>query len=254
MREIKNAGLWKSRLLEFDTLLSTNQWALENISSCRHGDVVLALNQTHGHGRFERLWHSPPGKCLTFSVILTPGNPDNILFATASLAAAVATRGALHDLGVQARLKWPNDVVTDKGKIAGILCETEIESTSQIMGIGLNVDLDESDLPRHPLLQPATSIVMETGRSLPPADVLSVVLGHLEHTLDKVSAEGMPFLLKHWNDHDALKGKTITLQPSDGEAIVGIYTGLGPDGRLQLQTDTGKEQSFWSGDISLRKT
>jgi len=249
--QFKNKGMRGGRLLRFNSLPSTNQWALENIHSCRHGDVVWAVRQTAGRGRFQRKWFTPKNTCLTISIIVKPQEPEDYNTSFMGQTAALAVRSTLEKLAIEALLKWPNDVLAGDRKIAGILAERDPRTKALVLGIGLNVNLKSEDLSGVSLLQPVTSMAMERKRTFRPERICAQLLAELEVMLDLVARDGPGSLLDIWSRYDFLKGKPIEIRTHDGSAA-GKYDGLDKDGRLRLIDDAGMKHIFWSGDVSLR--
>ena len=295
---VENAGLWGGRLLIFDSLPSTNQWALDNIGRCRNGDVIRAITQIAGRGRFQREWLSPVNRCLTISVVIktetmearrtsasadpprggkdsppylyhggralspkapSPAKPDRTRRAsptkdgarssTITQTAALAIRSALEKYSINALVKWPNDVLVNGRKIAGILAETEPASGAVILGIGLNINLTAEDLAGVNLMQPATSMAMEKERLFDIEDVCVGLLLKLQETID-AARECATFLVDTWQHYDCLAEKRIQVETGQ-DIICGRYAGLDENGRLRLIDDSGMEHLFWSGDVSL---
>ena len=244
-------GLWGAQLRLFDSLPSTNQWMLDHIRSCRHGDVVRAIRQTAGRGRFQRQWVTPDNRCLTFSVLLDFGASEQWMAPVCGQAAAVAVHAAVESCGVPALLKWPNDVLGRHGKIAGILAERDADSGRVVLGIGINVNLTGADLAAMELLQPATSIRVEAGREFDVEAVLTGVLKDLAAGLDQLRSKGIRRLIESWRERDALTGTRVTVNAA-GAVVTGRYAGLDGDGRLCLVDDAGKNHAFWAGDVSIR--
>lgn len=243
-------GLWGGRLITFESLPSTNQWALNNIGSCLNGDVVRAIVQTTGRGRFERKWLAPANRCLTISVVIMSDVHADHVISTITQTAALAIRSTLEKYSINSLVKWPNDVLVKGKKIAGILAEGEQQSGAVILGIGLNVNLTEEDLAEVDLLQPATSMAMEKGRNFDIDQVCPELLSELEKTIDVAAQEGTSFLVETWKRYDSLMRKRIEVQTHQG-AVSGKYTGLDESGRLRLIDDLGHEHFFWSGDVTV---
>jgi len=243
-------GLWGARLCIFETLPSTNTWAMANIVSCGHGDVVRAARQTAGRGRFEREWIAPEDNCLTISVVLDPAHLNTAPCHGIGLAAAIAARSALERHSIAALLKWPNDVIAGSGKICGILAERDAASGIIVLGIGLNVNLTPNDLAGKELLQPATSMAIEAGSRFSVDDISAYLLRELEDSLDNLAREGMPFVTRTWPRHDFLAGKHIEIRQQNN-IIRGEYLGLAEDGNLRLLDDAGTEHHYLSGDVSI---
>lgn len=249
---VENAGLWDGRLLTFESLPSTNQWALDNIGSCLHGDVIWAARQTAGRGRFLRKWLSPANRCLTVSVVIQPESPDDFMVKTIAQTGALAVRSTLEKYSIKAMVKWPNDVLVNGRKIAGILAESESQAGALILGIGLNVNLVPGDLSCAPLMQPATSMAIEKKRTFDMGDMCARLLSELETMIGLVARERESFLINTWQKHDFLMEKRVEVRTHEG-TVSGKYAGLDKNGRLRLIDDAGQERLFWTGDVSIIK-
>lgn len=167
----------------FETIDSTNReaarWARDGAAS---GSVVVADQQTAGRGRRDRTWFSPRGEGLFFSVILEPGGPPDSLGVT-GLAAAVALHATLTAKGVEASVKWPNDIIIGGRKVAGILSEaTSLPDgrTPVVVGVGVNVGM--SNFPAE-LGQVATSLLIATSELFDREDLLQSILSELDRAM-----------------------------------------------------------------------
>lgn len=145
------------------------------------GAVALTEEQTEGRGRLGRRWHSPTGVSLLFSILLepevdTPRLPELSLVAGQAVAAAIAA-----STDVTPHVKPPNDILVSGRKVAGILAEAR--DGRVILGIGVNVNVPERDLPTEVGL-PATSLLVETGKEVDRAELLVVILERLEQAYD----------------------------------------------------------------------
>jgi BirA family biotin operon repressor/biotin-[acetyl-CoA-carboxylase] ligase len=145
------------------------------------GTTVATDHQTHGRGRLGRIWETPPGRALLFSVLLRP-SPPMALWPELSLVAGDAVAAALREqTGIAARLSHPNDVLVAGRKLAGIL--PEASSGKVVLGIGVNVDQRAEELPDG-TPKPPTSLYAETGRDWPRAPLLAAILLELERRYD----------------------------------------------------------------------
>ena len=145
------------------------------------GAVAATDEQTAGRGRLGREWLAPAGSSLLASIVLRPDVPTANL-PELSLVAGRAVAQALAELaGVLPEVKWPNDVLLNGRKVAGILAEAR--DGRVVLGIGINVSQSPDDLPPRPT-HPATSLLIETGNAVPRADLLAAVLGRLEREYD----------------------------------------------------------------------
>lgn len=251
---IENAGLWGGRLLLFDSLPSTNRWAMDNLSACRNGDVVSAAVQTAGKGRFSRTWLSPDNRGLALSVVLRPPAMKAGPIAASGFAAALAVRDTLAAFDIKAMLKWPNDVIADGKKISGILSELDSASGSIVLGIGLNVNVTGDDLRAAGLENTATSMCISRNCGFAVDDVRTGLISRLQTVFDKVRREGFAWIAAEWARHDWLAGYAIEIQGGRGSARGG-YAGMDADGALCLLDASGSRRVFSAGDVvRLRKT
>jgi BirA family biotin operon repressor/biotin-[acetyl-CoA-carboxylase] ligase len=230
---------WYARLPSTNTFLKERLDVERDLPS---GTVAAAREQTQGRGRREREWLSASGENLTFSVLLRGKyNPRHL--PSASMAAAVAVAELLEKEGLKPALKWPNDVLVNGKKICGILSEGIAGGV--IIGIGLNVNMQRAD---H-IDQPATSILIETGRRRDIDELLGKLLKHLSVRLDEWTQGGFPGIRKNWESKIPNIGKSVTVR--DGEAVrKGILTGFGSEGELLLRDETGAVGAIWAGDLS----
>lgn len=244
--QIRQEGLWGGRLLHFHSLPSTNTWAIQNPDSCGHGDIILADDQTHGRGRFERKWSSARTKSLTLSFIIDSTRFPRIARENCAQVAALAVWQLLSELRIRALLKWPNDVMTPGGKICGILAES-ISDTKIVIGIGINisVQLDAADLA-----SPYTTIQKEADEDVPSSSKLAAKLAEcVSSAFEYCDSSGLEHLLSTWTANDYLAGKSLTVRSASGE-FTGTYAGITEDGLLRLNAD-GKTELFHSGDVTL---
>ncbi len=205
--------------------------------------VVAAREQTQGRGRLDRHWLAAPNENLTFSILLR-GNAEPRKLPAAAMAAAVAVTELLKAEGVRAVLKWPNDVLVGGKKICGILSEGIPEGI--IIGVGLNVNMESAG---H-IDQPATSVLIETGRHRNLDEFLKKLLPFLSVRLGEWELGGFPGVRKPWEQNVPTIGKTVTVHDGDVERT-GLLAGFGEDGELLLKSGDGTVSSVWAGDLSV---
>jgi BirA family biotin operon repressor/biotin-[acetyl-CoA-carboxylase] ligase len=219
--------------LHLRTTTSTNDRARTLAAAgAPHGTVVSAAEQTAGRGRQGRTWSAPPGRALLVSVVLR--DPPTLLPLAAALAVAEIA-------GNEARIKWPNDVLLDGRKIAGILAEGRPQDGWAVLGIGLNVSLRIEDLPRE-LHGTAGTLGLE------PADVeptLQRLLAALERTLALGDAE----LLGAYRARDALDGQEVRWAGGRGRAA-----GIDGEGRLIVDLPGGNRTALSAGEVHLERS
>jgi len=236
----------KFKIQWYDRLPSTNTFLKERLAlepELPSGTVVATWEQTRGRGRRGRDWVSGANKNLTFSILLRGGYEPRQL-PSAAMAAAVAVAELLEAEGVNADLKWPNDVLVNGKKICGILSEGI--SGGIIIGIGLNVNMEDAG----EIDQPATSLLIETGARRTIDDLLEKLLPVLSIRLDEWAQGGFSKVRKKWESKVPTLGKTVTVRDGDAERT-GQLAGFGKDGELLLRVESGELISIWAGDLSV---
>ncbi|HYA48853.1 MAG TPA: biotin--[acetyl-CoA-carboxylase] ligase [Burkholderiales bacterium] len=237
----------------FESLPSTNDTAQEFArAGAAHGTVVVADEQTRGRGTKGRSWHSPRGRGLYASFILRWDDPEGsgTPFSLLPLAAGLAAVEAVHvSTGVEARLKWPNDLVLGRKKLGGILTEAAFRAEGPgraVVGVGLNVNQEDEDFPGE-LKATATSIRLATGR---PVD-LEALLASLCRTLDcwynSLVQGGRERVVRSYEERMAFRVGTRVRVATAGGETAGIFGGLTPEGRLRLESVGGP------GSVSLEE-
>jgi BirA family transcriptional regulator, biotin operon repressor / biotin---[acetyl-CoA-carboxylase] ligase len=207
-----------------------------------HGTVVAAEHQTDGRGRSGRRWEDAPSTALLFSVLLQP--PAGARLPELSLVAGLAVSSALAaETGTRTLVKWPNDVLIEGRKVAGILLEASGDRV--VCGIGINVNQDEDALPTD-TRTPPTSLLLTTGRAHDRALVLAGVLAELERRYDTWVAGGLEPLGVELEQRNALRGRRIRV---DGRS--GVAGAIAADGRLTIALGRGDTVLVESGEVEL---
>jgi BirA family biotin operon repressor/biotin-[acetyl-CoA-carboxylase] ligase len=241
----ENLPAWDPLLLA--ETASTNDVAREHgRRGARGGFVVAAARQTRGRGRLGRTWESPPGLGLYVSLLLRPAlraAEAGQLTILASVAAGDAVEAVT---GLRPRIKWPNDLVVDGRKLAGLLIEAEPQGMAlahAVIGFGLNVRHQAADFSREvrPL---ATSILLATGRLHRRADLLVALLHAFEDRLSR------PFAATReaWAASSLTLGQQVTLTTTRG-VKEGQALGLDESGALLLRTPSGEIETVTAGDM-----
>jgi BirA family biotin operon repressor/biotin-[acetyl-CoA-carboxylase] ligase len=213
--------------------------------------LVVADEQTAGRGRAGRRWFTPPGSALAFSLILRPPAAHSPHHTRMVGMAALAVAEALIARGLEATIKWPNDVLIAGRKAAGILLESVWLGSQvdfSIVGIGLNV---------------ARTSVPQTGQLNFPATSLEEALGALparEQVLHDILARVLPWrarlesdqLLERWQELLAFRGEQVEVTESSGPPLTGRLLGLASDGSLRLLPEDGNPMTVYFGDVRLR--
>ncbi len=212
------------------------------------GSVLAIELQTEGHGRMGRVWHSGLGTALTFSLLWRFSCGLNSLSGL-SLAVGVAQMRALIDLGVQGVfLKWPNDIVTEQGKLGGVLIEAQGEMmgpSAVVIGIGLNFTLPHELAKR--INQPACALDELCTLMPTRSKLLAIILSELARVLRQFERGGFSLLREEWERYHIYQGARIQLKLPNDSIVSGIALGVSDDGELCLETSQGVEY-FNSGE------
>jgi BirA family transcriptional regulator, biotin operon repressor / biotin---[acetyl-CoA-carboxylase] ligase len=232
-----------------DEVNSTNTYLMQN-KNAAHATCVAAHVQTKGKGRRGRTWVSQLGASLTFS-LLWRFQCGAAALSGLSLCVGVALIRALNNLGVSdVQLKWPNDVLVDGRKLAGILIELQgdLEGPSAaVIGIGINLNLPKKVLQR--IDQPA--IDLASIKIIDQNALLGGILKHLADVLSGFETYGFIGLRDEWLGYHAYENKPVRMLLPNGTDVSGVVKGVAEDGILLVETALGL-QRFSAGEISLR--
>jgi BirA family biotin operon repressor/biotin-[acetyl-CoA-carboxylase] ligase len=236
----------------FGAATSTNDLARRMIRE-RPGRnlLVLAESQTAGRGRKSREWFSPPGVGLWFSLALWPKLDAAALSSIGLVAAVAVAAGVRSAVGLEARVKWPNDVWIDNRKICGILSEMEEVGGRRcaIIGIGINVNQREVDFPVE-LRETAGSLRMFTGSTVDRVTVLKAVLDELAQRDPRFNAEGFAPFQTEWENLSFMPGRRVRISTGD-DVIEGTVLGITATGALRVLDRANKTHEILSGDVEF---
>ncbi len=246
------AGLPVTQIRWFDEIGSTNDqalaWALEDAPD---GALVAADCQNQGRGRFDRKWETYPGAALAFSLIFRPTALEQSRLALFSPLGALAVRQSLEDLGLQAEIKWPNDILIARRKVCGILAEAVWQGQqvqSVVLGIGINV-MPEAVPKSGEALFPAGSIEEALGHPIDRFDLLRSVLAAVFEWRKEFDH---PEFHSAWRRALAFQGEMVQIEANGSTPLVGRLEGIDQDGNLILQLSDGQTRLVMVGDVHLR--
>lgn len=205
-------------------------------TSLPEGALVVADHQTAGRGRLGRTWEAPVGTALLFSVLLKP--PPERHAPELSLVAGVAVADALErTLGLSVQIKWPNDVMLRRQKIAG--CLAEARDGAVVLGIGVNVEQTRAELPAN-----AGSIRTLTGRGWDREDLLATALDDLGGRYAAWRTGGLDAVFDGLGARDFLRGRQVTVNGTSG-----VATMIDREGRLEIAVGHGDLIKVESGEV-----
>jgi BirA family biotin operon repressor/biotin-[acetyl-CoA-carboxylase] ligase len=213
-------------------------------SGLPEGAVAATDHQTAGRGRMGRAWIAPPRTAVLASMLLRP--PVDRQAPELSLVAAVAVAEAIDvATGLSAQVKWPNDLMLDRRKVAGILAE--LSDGAVVIGVGLNVNQTRDELP---LAAPtaAASLRTLTGTTYDRAELLASLLASVERSYGAWRDGGLDSLYDDLGARDFLRGRRVTADGAKGTAI-----GIRRDGRLEVDLDAGGRRVIESGEVRFER-
>ena len=235
----------------YDTVDSTNTQAkLSALQGAPHGSLFIAECQTAGKGRLGRSWASAKDEGIWMTALLRPQvAPQAIVPIT--LATGLAICEALRDTtGVQALIKWPNDIVAEGRKLGGIL--TELQAEAERIGhvaVGMGINVNTTDFPEE-IGQVATSLKLLTGRTVERKPIAQCILQRLEVRVEQLLGEGFEAMRSDYSALCVTLGREVTAT-FRSEAVQGWATGITPQGDLILSTPDG-ERTVTAGEVSVR--
>ena len=220
----------------------------------KEGAVVFAESQTKGRGRLGRVWMSPPGKGLWFSILLRP-NLRPVETTQLTVASATALRRAIRDVtGLAPDIKWPNDLLIGGKKVVGVLTEMSAEVDRvrhAILGIGVDVNLSAMDFPPE-LRKLATSLKVATGETISRPELAAAILRELDVDYARICAGKFPEVADEWEAGCATIGRNVSVQIG-GRKTSGCAEALDDDGALLVRTEHGHLERIIGGDVTLEK-
>ena len=228
---------------------STNADLLARLENLSAPLLLAAEAQTAGRGRAGRAWHAAPGAALTFSLAWRFNRPLAAL-AGLPLAGGVALAESLSAFGIDAQLKWPNDVLKGGRKLAGVLIETGpavgAAHAWAVIGIGLNLKTDSSLTAR--IGRPVADL---SAWNIDRNQLLAALLDGLAAALQEFDAAGFGPFVARWNRLHAYAGRLVSIIDHGKVLHEGYATGVDEGGQLLLQTASGGV-AVMAGDVSLR--
>lgn len=232
---------------------STNRQAyLLGEGNAEEGLVVFADRQSAGKGRLGRQWVSPPGVNLYLSVLLRPPLPPHAAPQLTFLSALAVARTIETITSLQPTLKWPNDVLVDGRKVAGLLNEMSAESDRVrfvVLGIGVNLNMTADQFPSD-LRAPATSLLLAGGRPVVRAVFARELLQQLDRLYGEFLNQGVSPIMTAWEAYCPMVGQSVAVD-GEGPSLHGTVAGLDRDGALLLTLADGSTERILAGDVRV---
>jgi BirA family biotin operon repressor/biotin-[acetyl-CoA-carboxylase] ligase len=229
---------------------STNQdlAALAKKSDLPEFFTLVTDFQTAGRGRLDRAWEAPAASSVMASVYLEPRFKNSSGIGWISLLVAQAIKQTVYDLGLSAKIKWPNDVLISGSKVSGVLAEVSQDLASVVVGFGINVSQEAKDLP----VQTATSLLLSGASSLDRDLILAKSLSNIKVLYSELAAAGGDAqacgLRQQLLESSATIGQLVEVMFKDQESVQGRALDIDDTGRLVIKTQT-KTLVVSAGDI-----
>lgn len=217
------------------------------------GTVVIADAQTAGKGRRGRVWSSPAGVNLYCSVVLRPPVMPQEAPQLTFLSAVATARAIAQCAGCSAQIKWPNDILIDGKKVAGLLNEMTAETDCVnfvVLGIGVNLNMTADQFPAD-LRYPATSLLLESGQPLLRSRFAACLLNELDRLYAEFLASGFGPVRLEWQQCCNANGRRVVVSDDGVDRASGMFAGIDADGALLLQSDDGGLERISCGDVRV---
>jgi len=212
---------------------------------CPHFTVVIAEEQLAGRGRLTRTWHSAGGG-LYFTIVLRPQIPPNLVSRYGFAASLVLARTLQDHFGVDAQVKWPNDILVNEKKLCGMLSEMEaVDEQVSFLNIGIGINVNNDPTHHEPN---ATSICTLLGETVPRKKVLSIFLDAFEN---EISQGSLDHVLFEWKKYTITLGREVTIV-STKETLQGKAVDIDDTGALLLELKDGTLEKIYYGDCFHR--
>jgi BirA family biotin operon repressor/biotin-[acetyl-CoA-carboxylase] ligase len=250
-------SLFGKNIFYFEETESTNVRAMELAKEgAPEGTVVITDFQTSGKGRLNRDWLSPKSKNMLVSLLLRPElEVESVQKITLTTAAVLieSIKGFLKNRKIefpQMEVKWPNDILVNKKKLAGILAESRLQEKNieaLVLGIGLNLNMDEPDLPRE-LMGKATSVFIESKHHIQIEDLLAFFLKRFEAGYEKAERTNYRAAVKQWKKYAGKFNYPILVHTLEGNEK-GIFKDVNENGFLTFENESGILKTLIAGEI-----
>lgn len=249
-----NTAVMGRRLVFLPETASTNADAFRLAEQgALEGTVVLADTQSGGKGRLGRRWSSPAGVNLYCSIILRPTVMPYEAPQLTFLSAVATARAIELVTGVKPEIKWPNDVLIDGKKIAGLLNEMSAETDGinfVILGIGVNLNMTPDQFPPD-LRHPATSLMLESGRPVNRSRFAAALVSELDRLYADFIAHGFGPVREEWQQRCNAHGRELVVSDGGAETARGMFAGIDGDGALLVRRSDGTIDRILCGDVRV---
>lgn len=248
-----NTNFIGRKIKHFEQIESTNQFAKSIANQEPEGYVVLAEEQTKGKGRLGREWVSPKGSGIWMSIILKPNLNPMAASRLTFLAALSLVQAIRSETDLTVNIKWPNDIVWEGKKLAGVLTEMSAELDKinyVVLGTGINVNINEEEFDEN-LSKTATSLKTIMGKEISRKNLMIRVLEALEENYLKLLEGNFSKIIQEVKQYSTTLGSWVKVKNFNSE-LQGFVEDIDDEGALVLRLENGEVKRIISGDVSLR--
>lgn len=235
------------KIIHHESVSSTMDIAFRlGIENEKEGTVICAEGQTKGKGRLGRQWNSPKNKGIYMSIILRPQLAPTAVSHLTLLSAVALCEAVRQTTGMEAKIKWPNDLMVNDKKVAGILTELSAEMDRVrfvVIGLGLNVNTPANQLPVG-----ASSLRIEAQKNFCRVTLVQQILERLEDWYERYKKEGFSSVIKQWKAYASTLGTRVRIADQQGD-IEGEAVDLDENGGLIIRHESGRTIKRMSGDV-----
>lgn len=239
-------------IIHRESITSTQRLAHElALDGANHGTIVIADEQTKGKGRTDRAWHSEKGKGIWMSIILRPTILPYLAPQLTLLTATVLANVIDSYAKIRPQIKWPNDILIDGKKMAGILTEMQAEQDTVlyvIIGMGININQTKADLPNE-ISNRATSLQIETEKSWDMLPIIQEIIQTFETKYMHYIDHGFNQVKQTWENYGFRLNERLQIK-SGNKLWEGIFLGIAEDGALLAKNENGVIEKVYSGEIT----
>lgn len=254
VREKLHGEIIGRRLICLSETASTNADAFRLAEEgAIEGTVVIADSQSGGKGRMGRVWSSPPGTNLYCSVVLRPTVMPYQAPQLTFLSAVAVARAIEETTSLKPEIKWPNDVLIQGRKVAGLLNEMSSETdviNFVILGIGINLNMASSQFPGD-LRTPATSLLLEQGRPVNRSQFAAAMLDALDRLYEIFLLHGFGPVREEWQQRCNANGREVSVSDGGAETLRGTFDGIDGDGAMLVRLAGGTIERILCGDVRV---
>lgn len=240
------------KIIHRESTTSTQRIAHElALDKASHGTIVIADEQTKGKGRVDRTWHSKRGQGIWMSIVLRPNILPYLAPQLTLLTATVLADVIDHYAQVKPQIKWPNDILIQGKKMAGILTEMQAEQDQVsyvIVGMGININQTNSDIPAD-ISHRATSLRIETDKTWDMVPLIQRILHTFERKYDYFMDNGFDQVKQTWESYGFKINERLLIKTGK-EQWEGIFLGIAEDGALLARKDNGDIEKIYSAEIA----